>query len=152
MAKIVVSLICGLIFGLGLLVAQMTNPAKILNFLDFTGAWDPSLAFVMGGALATTAIGFRLAWRSKGPLLDDSFQLPQKTRVDMRLVGGAALFGIGWGLVGLCPGPALTVLSFGGWEPVLFVVAMVMGMILFDRLAASPRRLRGSAASVRTLP
>lgn len=106
MAKIVVSLICGLIFGLGLVVAQMTNPAKILNFLDFTGAWDPSLAFVMGGALATTAIGFRLAWRSKGPLLDDSFQLPQKTRVDMRLVGGAALFEIGWGLVGLCPGPA----------------------------------------------
>ncbi len=135
MAKIIVGFVCGLIFGLGLVIAQMTNPEKVLNFLDFAGTWDASLGFVMAGAVITTAIGYRLAWRAKAPLLDDSFHLPQKTRVDTRLVGGAALFGIGWGLVGFCPGPALTALSFGGWEAALFVVAMVAGMLLFDRFS-----------------
>jgi uncharacterized protein len=139
--------LCGLIFGFGLLVSQMSNPAKVLNFLDFAGTWDPSLAFVMGGAVVTTAIGYRLAWRSKSPLYDAIFHLPQKTRIDVRLVGGAALFGIGWGLVGFCPGPALTALSFGGWPTLLFVAAMIAGMIIFDQasawagkgLTASPR-------------
>ncbi len=148
MAKIVVAFVCGFIFGFGLVVAQMTNPEKILNFLDFAGAWDASLAFVMAGAVITAAIGYRLAWRAKMPLFDDSFHLPQKTHVDARLVGGAVLFGIGWGLVGFCPGPALAALSFGGWEAAMFVAAMVAGMLLFDRFstripqfvsAASPR-------------
>ncbi len=125
----------------------MTNPAKVLNFLDFAGSWDPSLAFVMGGAVITTTIGYRLAWRSKSPLCDAIFHLPQKTRIDARLVAGAALFGIGWGLVGFCPGPALTALSFGGWPTLLFVAAMVAGMIVFDQASAWARR--GITASLR---
>jgi uncharacterized membrane protein YedE/YeeE len=149
LANIFIPLICGFVFGLGLVISQMANPAKVLNFLDFAGAWDPSLAFVMGGAVATAAIGFRLAWRSKAPLLGDSFHLPQRTRVDARLVGGAALFGIGWGLVGFCPGPALTALSFGGWEAALFVAAMIVGMVLFDRISTLMPLARRSDVSAR---
>ncbi len=135
MAKLA-AFFCGLIFGLGLVVSQMANPAKVLNFLDFAGSWDPSLIFVMGGAVVTAAVGYRLAWRSRSPLFAATFHLPQKTAIDARLVGGAALFGIGWGLVGFCPGPALAALSFGGWEAPLFVAAMVIGMVLFDRFSA----------------
>ena len=140
-----VAFLCGLIFGFGLVVSQMSNPAKVFNFLDLAGRWDPSLIFVMGGAVATAAIGYRLAWRRKSPQLDSAFHLPKKTQIDARLVGGAALFGIGWGLVGLCPGPALTALSFGGWPALLFVAAMIAGMIIFDRV--STRASRGSPAS-----
>lgn len=143
MAKFV-AFLCGLIFGLGLVVSQMSNPAKVLNFLDFAGTWDPSLVFVMIGAIFATAIGYRLAWRSKSPKFDTVFHLPQKTRIDARLVGGAALFGIGWVMVGFCPGPALTALSFGGWPALVFVAAMAAGMIIFDQISkgflSSPRR------------
>jgi uncharacterized membrane protein YedE/YeeE len=138
--NIAVAFICGLIFGLGLVISQMSNPAKVLNFLDFAGAWDPSLAFVMGGAVAVAAIGFGLARSWKAPLLAESFHLPRKTDIDARLLCGAALFGIGWGLVGLCPGPALTALAFGRREPLLFVAAMIVGMVVFDRFAMLPRR------------
>jgi uncharacterized membrane protein YedE/YeeE len=147
LANILVAFVCGLVFGLGLVISQMANPAKVLNFLDFAGRWDPSLAFVMSGAVVTAAIGFRLAWRSKAPLLAESFHLPQKARIDARLVGGAALFGTGWGLVGFCPGPALTALSFGGWEAALFVAAMIVGMMLFDRFSTFTALARGSARS-----
>ncbi len=134
MAKFM-AFLCGLIFGLGLVVSQMGNPAKVLNFLDVAGRWDPSLAFVMGGAVLTTALGYRLAWRAKSPRLDSVFHLPQTTEIDMRLIGGAALFGTGWGLVGFCPGPALAALSFGGWQTLLFVAAMVAGMIVFNQVS-----------------
>jgi len=144
-----VAFLCGLIFGLGLVVSQMSNPAKVLNFLDFAGTWDPSLVFVMIGAIFATAVGYRLAWRMKSPKFDTAFHLPQKTRIDARLVGGAALFGIGWGLVGFCPGPALTALSFGGWQTLLFVAAMAAGMIIFDQLSkALPSSPRGREALV----
>jgi uncharacterized membrane protein YedE/YeeE len=136
----IAAFICGLIFGLGLVISQMSNPAKVLNFLDFAGAWDPSLGFVMGGAVAVAAIGFRLARGRKAPLLAESFHMPQKTEIDARLICGAALFGIGWGLVGFCPGPALTALSFGRPAPYLFVAAMIVGMVVFNRLAALPQR------------
>ena len=140
MRNVAVSFVCGLIFGLGLVISQMSNPAKVLNFLDFAGAWDPSLAFVMGGAVVVAAIGFGLARSWKTPLLAESFHLPSKTKIDARLLCGAALFGIGWGLVGFCPGPALTALAFGKREPLLFVAAMIVGMVVFDRCAWLPLR------------
>jgi uncharacterized protein len=143
-----VAFICGLIFGLGLVISQMSNPAKVLNFLDLAGAWDPSLCFVMGGAIAVAVVGFRLARRLKAPLVANSFHLPRRTEIDGRLLCGAALFGIGWGLVGFCPGPALTALGFGRWEPVLFVAAMVAGMVLFDRLDTIFRPARQEDSSM----
>jgi hypothetical protein len=126
--QITVMLTSGLLFGFGLIVSGLVNPAKVLNFLDFTGAWDPSLAFTMAAAVLTTAIGYGLAFRRKAPLLGGSFQLPTATDVDKRLIGGAALFGVGWGLVGFCPGPAVSALATGSGEALIFVVAMLGGM------------------------
>lgn len=121
----------GLLFGLGLIVSQMVNPAKVLAFLDVFGHWDPSLAFVMGGAVVVSALGYRLAkWRGV-PVLAPRLDIPTRPDLDPRLIGGAALFGIGWGLVGLCPGPALTTLTFGPWPIFVFVAAMLAGMVLF---------------------
>lgn len=125
----------GLVFGLGLVLAEMTNPAKVLAFLDLFGDWDPSLAFVMASALAVTALGYRLAWRRPAPLLAPEFQVPVATRIDRRLLIGATLFGAGWGLVGLCPGPALAVVTMAGPKALVFVAAMVAGMVARDRLA-----------------
>jgi uncharacterized protein len=130
----IVAFASGLIFGFGLIISQMVNPRKVLDFLDFTSGWDPSLAFVMCGAVTVAVIGFKLVRRRKAPLFAHSFQLPQSTRIDARLLGGAAIFGIGWGLVGFCPGPALTALGFGRSEAFLFVIAMIAGMVIFNRL------------------
>ncbi|GAB5388103.1 MAG: YeeE/YedE thiosulfate transporter family protein [Alphaproteobacteria bacterium] len=132
--------IAGLLFGLGLALSQMTDPAKVLGFLTLGPDWDPSLALVMAGALMTTFIGYRLTWRRKAPLLGSRFHLPTNTRIDRRLVIGAALFGLGWGLVGLCPGPALAGLPVSlltGAFPKLaaFVAAMIAAMLVTDRLA-----------------
>jgi hypothetical protein len=136
MRRTLSALAAGLVFGLGLTVSQMIDPAKVLGFLDFAGDWDPSLALVMGGALAVTAIGNRFVLAQKGPLFAQSFQLPTRRDIDARLIGGGALFGIGWGLAGLCPGPALTGLGLGRAEIVIFVLAMLIGMGVF-RLAES---------------
>jgi hypothetical protein len=141
MAKTLAAFFCGLLFGIGLIVAQMSNPAKVLNFLDIAGHWDPSLAFVMIGAIPVAALGFALARRHKTPLLTEKFQPPTATTIDARLIIGAALFGIGWGLVGFCPGPAITALGFGSGQAVLFVIAMLAGMALFqayDMIGAKP--------------
>ncbi len=119
----------GLLFGLGLVVAGMTDPAKVLNFLDLFGTWDASLAFVMGGAVATAFVGYRLVLRRSRPLLADGFALPTATAVDRNLVAGAAMFGIGWGLGGYCPGPALTALPLLAPGTVVFVVAMLAGTL-----------------------
>ncbi|GAC1646270.1 MAG: YeeE/YedE thiosulfate transporter family protein [Bradyrhizobium sp.] len=124
----------GLLFGLGLIVSQMVNPAKVLAFLDVAGAWDPSLAFVMVGAIAASAIGYVLAKRLGEPVLGDRLEVPSRRDFDGRLVGGAVLFGIGWGLVGLCPGPALAILPLGLWQASIFVAAMLVGMGLFAAL------------------
>jgi uncharacterized membrane protein YedE/YeeE len=124
----------GLLFGLGLIVSQMVNPAKVLAFLDVAGAWDPSLAFVMLGAIAASGIGYVLAKRLGEPLLGDRLEVPSRRDFDGRLVGGAVLFGIGWGLVGLCPGPALAILPLGLWQASIFVAAMLVGMGLFAAL------------------
>lgn len=129
MTRLLGGLGCGLLFSLGLVVSGMIDPAKVLSFLDIAGAWDPSLAFVMGGAIAVTFPGFRLAQRRAQPLLDDSFHLPSSRLVDARLIGGSALFGLGWGLAGYCPGPAVAALTLGDSRTIAFVVAMLFGIV-----------------------
>jgi hypothetical protein len=131
-----VALAAGVVFGAGLALADMTNPAKVQNFLDVLGSWDPSLAFVMGTALVTSALGYRVARRRGAPLLAPAFNLPDRTDLDPRLVAGAALFGVGWGLGGFCPGPALAGVLQGVPQVYLFVAAMLTGMWLHDRLPA----------------
>jgi uncharacterized membrane protein YedE/YeeE len=133
MKKILAGFAAGLLFGIGLTVAQMTNPAKVLAFLDLFGAWDPSLAFVMGGAVVVTFLGFRLLRARAAPVCDGAMQWPTATGIDGRLLGGAALFGLGWGLVGLCPGPAIASLGIAPQATVLFVLAMLAGMALVRR-------------------
>jgi hypothetical protein len=137
--KQISAFVIGLIFGLGLVISQMVNPAKVLGFLDLFGDWDPSLAFVMGGALVVTAIGYRLVWRRSRPMLADEFQVPGNTTIDRRLAAGAVLFGVGWGLVGLCPGPALAAVTIGGGKALAFLGAMTIGVIAFDLSPLSPR-------------
>lgn len=128
------ALLAGLIFGLGLLLAGMSNPAKVLGFLDLGGAWDPSLALVMASAIGVALLPFTWARRQQRSLLDAPMQLPQKRELDRRLIGGSLLFGIGWGIAGICPGPALTLLLGGYWQNLLFVLAMLGGMWLFTAL------------------
>ena len=120
----------GLLFGLGLLLAGMADPAKVLAFLDLAGAWDPSLALVMGGAIAAAAPAYAWAQRRQRTLLGAALQLPQAQRIDHRLITGSALFGAGWGLAGICPGPALVLLAQG--KALWFVGAMLAGMLLFE--------------------
>lgn len=127
MMQPLVSLVAGVVFGLGLAVAEMTNPLKVLDFLDLAGNWDPSLAFVMGGAVLVTLVAFRFVLRRAVPLYGDRFHLPTLTQLDRKLLGGAALFGIGWGLAGYCPGPALATILSGNSETWLFVPAMLVG-------------------------
>ena len=128
MTRILSALVIGLLFGAGLTISQMINPAKVLNFLDVSGAWDPSLALVMASALIVTAVGFRIVLAGPRPALADRFHLPTKSDLDLPLVGGAALFGIGWGMAGLCPGPAIAAVGLGERDIVLFVIAMAVGM------------------------
>lgn len=127
--KQILALLSGLIFGLGLIISGMANPAKVLNFLDVFGTWDPSLAFVMGGAIAVTAPGFALLFRSRQtPLFDSTFHLPTRNDLEPKLLSGAAIFGIGWGLGGFCPGPALTALPVAATGTLIFVPFMLAGM------------------------
>jgi uncharacterized membrane protein YedE/YeeE len=120
----------GLIFGLGISVSGMANPAKVLNFFDIAGPWDPSLAFVMGGALVTTYLGYRLIFRRPAPVLDTSFHLPAARAVDASLIGGSAVFGIGWGISGFCPGGVLPALGTGVLDVFAFVAALVAGLVI----------------------
>lgn len=124
------ALIVGLLFGGGLVLSDLINPARVLAFLDVTGSWDPTLAFVMASALLPSALGYALVRRMQRPLMADTFCIPQNRQLESQLIGGAALFGIGWGLVGVCPGPAIAGLAFGKWQFWLFVAAMVIGMLL----------------------
>ena len=133
----------GLLFGLGLIISQMINPAKVLAFLDVFGRWDPSLALVMVGAITASALGYMVAKRRGRPILAASLEIPTRRDLDWRLLTGAALFGIGWGLAGLCPGPAVAILSLGLWQAFVFIGAMIAGMAVFTML---PRRQVQSSA------
>jgi len=132
--------LCGIVFGAGLAISGMTNPVKVLGFLDLFGSWDPTLACVMGGALAVNAIGFAVARRRARPWLASAFGIPTRRDLDPRLIGGAALFGVGWGLVGLCPGPAIANLGRGSAAIALFVAALLAGVAL-HRLATRTGRI-----------
>lgn len=123
------ALAVGVIFGAGLALSDMINPSRVLAFLDIAGAWDPTLAFVIGGALIPTAIAFAMRPHLTRPLFAGAFSIPENRTPDRRLLLGSALFGIGWGLVGFCPGPAISGLVLGVWQPWLFVAAMLMGML-----------------------
>ena len=144
--NIVMALLAGLLFGLGLILSGMTDPSKVLGFLDLAGAWDPSLAFVMGGALLVAALAFPLVLKRPRSALGEPMHVPSATRIDRRLVLGGLVFGIGWGLAGYCPGPALASLAQGGAKPAVFVLAMLAGMGIFTLLEKSKRRGVGQAA------
>lgn len=120
----------GIVFGTGIALSGMANPAKVINFFDIAGSWDPSLAFVMGGAVITTFIGYRLVLRRPAPVFEPSFDIPQNRKVDMRLLSGAGIFGIGWGIAGFCPGGALPALGTLHPQVILFVAALIVGMFL----------------------
>lgn len=137
-ASLLSALIAGLMFGIGLIVSGMANPAKVLGFLDLGGAWDPSLALVMAGAIGVGLLGFRLAKARSQSLLDEPMKLPTATQIDRRLVWGSLAFGTGWGLAGYCPGPALVALGNGQRPALVFVAAMLAGMALFDWLERRP--------------
>jgi uncharacterized membrane protein YedE/YeeE len=128
------ALLSGLIFGLGLILSGMANPAKVLAFLDLAGAWNPSLACVMGGAIAIGSIAFAIARKRSASLLGLPMQLPNKRQIDKRLILGALTFGIGWGLVGICPGPAIVLLGAGNVKGLVFVASMLIGMGIFEWL------------------
>lgn len=149
MAKTASAFAVGLLFGLGLLVSGMADPAKVLAFLDVTGRWDPSLAFVMAGAVAVSATGYFVARRRGRPLLASRLEIPTRRDLDPRLLVGAAVFGLGWGLAGLCPGPALTILSVVPAPAATFVAAMVVGMLMFRLVPSStsnPKVVQGADA------
>jgi uncharacterized membrane protein YedE/YeeE len=131
MLQIIASLIAGTLMGAGLMISGMMNPNKVLSFLDIFGNWDPTLIFVMGGAIFSALPGFWLSRRLTKPLLANNFQLPEKKNFDRRLVGGAAIFGVGWGLVGLCPGPAISAITTGSPQVIIFVISMTLGMVIY---------------------
>jgi uncharacterized membrane protein YedE/YeeE len=127
--RAILTILSGVLFGLGVTISGMVNPMKVLNFMDINGQFDPTLLFVMGAGLATTLVGYRLILRRKTPFFAERFHMPSLTVIDARLVGGAALFGLGWGLSGFCPGPAVASLVFGTSQSVIFVAAMALGMV-----------------------
>ncbi len=137
-----INLALGLLFGVGLVVSGMSDPAKVLNFLDLAGTWDPSLAFVMGGAVLVAFVGYRLVLARGEPIAGDRFHLPTRNDIDARILAGPALFGIGWGLGGFCPGPALTALGLGATGTLAFIPAMILGMWAARLLAESRPQAR----------
>lgn len=142
MKHVLPGFIIGLLFGAGLALSDMINPARVLAFLDIAGAWDPTLAYVMAGALVPSAIGYWFSRRMNRPLLEHEFRIPKNRTVEPQLLAGAAIFGVGWGLVGFCPGPGVAALGFGLWQPWLFVLAMLGGMVVhrFYEGSRHPRR------------
>ncbi len=128
--KLITTYLIGVVFGVGISISGMANPAKVLNFFDLAGHWDPSLILVMGGALATTFIGYKLVFGRSAPVFEPNFNLPGSRVIDAKLVGGSAIFGIGWGISGFCPGGALPALGTGRWEVFAFTIALVAGIFL----------------------
>ena len=136
MKQNLIALLCGIIFGIGLSLSHMINPIKVLNFLDITGNWDPSLIFVMIGALAVAFVSFKWILKRPAPILAESFHISRKSSVDKPLILGAAIFGIGWGMSGYCPGPAVAGLGLLSLESVIMVVAIFLGFFTFNRFFA----------------
>ena len=132
--QLLMALFAGLVFGLGLIVSGMTDPSKVIGFLDLAGAWDPSLALVIGGAIGVGLMAFRFARTRSQALLGGPMQRPPARQIDRRLVLGGLTFGVGWGLAGFCPGPALASLATGGSKPLIFAAAMLVGMVIFEVL------------------
>ncbi len=146
-ARLSAALLAGLVFGLGLSLSGMLDPTRVRGFLDVTGEWDPSLVFVLGGAVSVSALGYLASRRLAHPVLDATFQIPRNRRIDTPLILGSAIFGIGWGVSGFCPGPAVAALSTGSLPVLVFVTAMVLGMaasVALDRRVV--KRAEGSAA------
>lgn len=147
--QLLTALMSGLLFGLGLIISGMTDPSKVIGFLDLAGDWNPSLAFVMGGAVLVGLAAFRFAANRPKAILGDAMRLPTARHIDRRLVLGGLAFGAGWGLAGYCPGPALASLATDSSEPIIFVIAMLAGMAVFevqDRLAAASRERAAKAS------
>lgn len=131
MSKLVSALLIGGVFGLGIAISGMINPAKVFNFFDVAGTWDPSLAFVMGGGLVVAFAGYRLLFASrKAPVFNTEFSLPTRRAIDVELIGGAAIFGVGWGIAGFCPGGAIPALGLGYSQTVIFLAAMIAGIVI----------------------
>ena len=126
--RLIVIYLIGLVFGIGISISGMANPAKVINFFDVAGTWDPSLIFVMGGALVVAFLGYRVVLKRPAPMMDPQFHLPSSSAIDARLVGGSALFGVGWGIAGFCPGGALPAIGTGRIEVIAFVAAMLAGV------------------------
>ena len=148
--QILFSFIASVLFGLGLAISGMLNPAKVIGFLDITGKWDPSLAFVMGSALVVTVFSFRWVLRRPTPIISDIFHLPTKKNLDGKLITGAAIFGVGWAVSGLCPGPALASVGFLDKNILIFVLALIIGSLLANvhflvGNNSTPRRLGGKS-------
>jgi uncharacterized protein len=135
--RLIATYLIGLIFGVGISISGMANPAKVVNFFDVAGIWDPSLAFVMGGAVIVAFIGYRLVFTRPAPLFEQKFNLPDATHLDARLIGGSALFGVGWGIAGFCPGGALPALGTGRIEVVAFVAALIAGIFAAKAMMAA---------------
>jgi len=134
--RLVLTYLIGLIFGVGISISGMANPAKVLNFFDIAGTWDPSLVFVMGGAVVVAFFGYKIVLRRPAPVLDAKFHLPDNPRIDARLLGGSALFGVGWGIAGFCPGGALPALGTGQIDVFVFVAALIAGIFAAKGLLA----------------
>ena len=135
MKTILSALLAGTVFGVGLTLSGMVDPNKVVNFLDVTGNWDPSLMFVLGGAVITTTIAYRFIFAQDKPLFDEDFHLPTLLKIDGKLLSGSIMFGIGWGLIGYCPGPAVASIGFRPEEPLIVVASMLVGMLLFRTIA-----------------
>ncbi|OAN78228.1 permease [Sulfitobacter sp. EhC04] len=144
--RIVICYLIGLVFGVGISISGMANPAKVLNFFDVAGSWDPSLAFVMGGALIVTFIGYRVVLKRPAPQFDSRFDLPTSKDFDLPLIAGSATFGIGWGIAGFCPGGALPALGTGQAEVVIFVAALIGGIVIARLMQTALRRRSDVAA------
>jgi uncharacterized membrane protein YedE/YeeE len=144
--RFLVIYLIGVIFGTGIVLSGMSNPAKVINFFDVAGTWDPSLAFVMGGALIVTAIGYRLVFGRQRPIFEGRFNLPTARNLDARLIGGSAVFGIGWGIAGFCPGGALPALGTGTPDVFIFAAAMIAGIFGAKYLQSLSRPAPGTAA------
>lgn len=141
------AIISGIIFGLGLGLSQMIDRQRVLGFLDLAGTWDPTLLFVLLSAVGVTLIAFRFVLHRHKPVFAPTFSLPSRKDIDGRLIAGAAIFGVGWGISGYCPGPGITALVIGSWNPVLFLLAMIAGMVGFNRYDANQRNAAATATS-----